>query len=306
MSLTNFIPELWSDTLLVKLFENLVFGNLFNGDYEGEITRMGDTVKINAIGDISVYNYTKDTDINPPQALTDAQMMLTITQAKYYDFEVDDVDAAQAHPTVMASAMEVAAFNMAEQMDLYYAGFYTDAVGTIGSAGAPIVPTVPTQANVGGGTTVYDYLVQLGQLLTQQKVPKKNRWCVVPPWITTFLIQDIRFTSFNTPDARATITSGKLDAAGGSNPDAYLGKVNGMDVYESVNAIHLGGGVGVSGSQDVILAAHPMAFTKAEGLKKTEAFRPPYRFADAVKGLALYGAKTIRPYAAAVAYLQHP
>ncbi len=44
---------------------------------------MGDTVKINSIGDVTIYNYTKDTDLNSPQALTDAQAMLTISQAKY-------------------------------------------------------------------------------------------------------------------------------------------------------------------------------------------------------------------------------
>lgn len=308
MSLNNFIPQLWADTLLAALRKNLVFGNLFNSDYEGTIQRMGDTVKINAIGDITITSYTKDTDLNPPQALTDAQTMLVINQAKYYNFEVDDVDAAQAHPAVMGEAMAWAAYRMGDQMDQFYASFYTDAIAAnlIGSAGAPVTPVVATQANVGGGQTVYDYLVVLGQYLTQSLVPKQGRWCVVPPWVKVFLVQDIRFTSFNTPEARLTITTGKLDASAGMASDAYLGQIDGMDIYESVNAPHLGGTSGISGSQDVVLAGHTMAFTKAEGIDKVEVYRPPYRFADAVKGLALYGAKTVRPYGTAVAYLQHP
>jgi hypothetical protein len=68
---------------LAALRKSLVYGNLFNTDYEGEISRMGDTVKINAIGDVTISNYAKDTDLNPPQALTDAQTMLVINQAKY-------------------------------------------------------------------------------------------------------------------------------------------------------------------------------------------------------------------------------
>jgi hypothetical protein len=83
LSLNSFIPQLWSDTILVALRKNLVYGALFNSDYEGQIQQMGDTVRINAIGDITISNYTKDTDINPPQALTDAQTMLTISQANY-------------------------------------------------------------------------------------------------------------------------------------------------------------------------------------------------------------------------------
>lgn len=308
MSLSNFIPQLWADTLLAALRVNLVYGNLFNTDYEGEIQRMGDTVRINAIGDITITSYTKDTDLNAPQALTDAQTMLTISQAKYYNFEVDDVDMAQAHPEVMTEAMSWAAYKLSLVMDQYFAGFYTDSISAnlIGSSGSPVTPVVATSANVGGGATVYDYLVVMSQYLTQQAVPKSARWCVIPPWGKTLLTQDIRFTSFNTPDARLTILSGKLDASAGMASDAYLGKVEGMDVYESLNAPHITGTSGVAGSVDVFLAGHTMAVTRAEGINKVEAYRPPYRFADAVKGLALYGAKTVRPYALSAAYLQHP
>lgn len=308
MSLANFIPQIWADMLLPALRLNLVYGNLFNGDYQGQIEKMGDTVKINAIGDITVNNYTKDTDLNPPQSLTDAQTMLVINQAKYYNFDVDDVDAAQSSVTVMQEAMSWAAYKVALGMDQFYAGFYTDALTSnlVGSSGSPVVPQAATQTNIGGGQTVFDYLVILGQYLTQAGVPKSGRWCVVPPWVKVLLVQDLRFTSFNTPEARATIASGKLDASAGMASDAYLGQIDRMDLYESVNAPHLGGTVGATGSQDVIIAGHRMALTKAEGINKVEAYRPPYRFSDAVKGLALYGAKTVRPYALAVAYLQHP
>jgi len=308
MSLNNFIPQLWADTLLAALRKNLVYGALFNEDYEGTIQRMGDTVKINAIGDITIYDYTKDTDLNAPQALTDAQSMLTISNAKYYNFEVDDVDQAQAHPEVMTEAMAWAAYKMSLTMDQYYAGFYTDAATTnlVGTSSGFVTPDVATYDKVGKGTTVYDYLVSLSQYLTEQAVPKQGRWCVVPPWVKTFLTQDPRFTSFNTDAGRATILTGKLDASAGEATDAYLGMIEGMSVYESLNAPNLGGTKGKSGSQDVVLAGHKMALTKAVGLVKTEAYRPPYRFADAVKGLALYGAKTVRPYALAAAYLQHP
>jgi len=308
LSINNFIPEVWSGVLLKALTPNLVYGNLFNSDYQGEITRQGDTVRITSIGDIEINDYSKDTDIKSPQALTDAQTTLSISQAKYYNFEIDDVDQAQSMPGIMAAAMEMAAYRLAQEMDRYYAGFYVDAISanTIGSADSPVTPDKPTYDKVGGGTTVYDYLIILNQLLTHQSVPKVGRWAVIPPWVKSALLQDPRFTSFNTPDARETITNGQLDASAGQAPDAYLGRIEKMDIYESVNAPHLAGDVGLAGSVDVIFAGHSMAVTKAAGLTKTEAYRPPSRFADAVKGLALYGAKTIRPYAVAAAYLRHP
>lgn len=308
MSLNNFIPQLWADSLLPALRKNLVYGNLFNDDYQGEVNEMGDTVRINAIGDISIYSYSKDTDMNAPQALTDTQTMLVINQAKYYNFEIDDVDAAQAHPKVMAEAMSWAAYKMALTMDNYFAGFYTDAVAAnlIGSSASPVIPNYATSTHLGDGTTLYDYLVVGAQYLSQQAVPLQGRWCVIPPWGKTLLTADQRFTSYNTPDARMTILSGKLDASAGKSGDAYLGKIEGMDIYESLNAPNIGGTPGQTGSQDVFMFGHTMAFTKAIGVNKLEAYRPPYRMADAVKGLAVYGAKTVRPYAVAVAYLQHP
>lgn len=308
MSLQSFIPQLWSDTLLVALRKNLVYANLANRNWEGQIKAMGDTVRISGIGSVTISNYVKDTDINAPQALTDAQTMLVISQAKYYNFEVDDVDAAQQHPEVMTEAMSYAAYQIADLMDQFVAGFYTDApsANTIGTSGSPVVPSTPISTNVGNGTTVYDYLVVLGQYLSQQNVPMQDRWCVIPLWATSYLTMDIRFTSFNTASARASLSGDTPLGNEGGKGDYYLGKIAGMDVYQSVNATHIGGTSGIAGSQDVVLAGHPMALTFAEGINKTEAYRPPYRFADAVKGLALYGAKTVRPQALAVAFLQHP
>ena len=307
MSLNNFIPQLWAGTILAAYRKNLVYANVVNRDYQGTIQQMGDTVKINAIGDITISNYTKDTDMNPPQALTDAQTMLTISQAKYYNFEIDDIDQAQAQPAVMGEAAAWAGFRAKDTIDQFIASFYTDAIAAnlIGTSVSFVTPVVPTQANIGAGTTTYDYLVQLCQFLDQQYVPDDgSRWCVVPPWVRTLLTQDIRWTSFNTPAAVGVI-QGSLKQAGG-NGNAYIGMINNMATYVSVNAPHLGGTVGIAGSQDVVIAGHANALSFALGIAKTEAYRPPYRFADALKGLFLYGAKTVRPYAMAVAYLQHP
>lgn len=320
MSLQNFIPQIWGDKLLAALRADLVFGNLVNRDYEGDIKAMGDTVRINAIGDITISNYSKDTSIGAPQVLSDAQTVLAITQAKMFNFGIDNVDAAQQHPKVMQEAMSLAGYNMALAVDNYLAGLYTEASASnlIGTSGAPVTVTVPTNTNVGGGTTVFDELVLLSQFLTQSKIPRQGRWVVIPPWCKTHLTMDIRFTSFNTAEARASIqqygfdpsgsdSSGNNDSGQGGPPaDAYLGMIDGMRVYESVNAVHIGGTVGITGSQDVIFAGHPMAWTYADGYQDIIAYQPPDRFGDAVKGLHLFGAKVTRPQGLAVAFLQKP
>lgn len=306
MSLNNFIPEIWSGQLLVNLRTELIYANLCNRDYEGEIQGQGDTVKINGIGRITVSSYTKDTDISSPQSLTGSQEMLIINQADYFNFAVDDVDAAMQKPKVMAEAMSWSAYELALKTDQFVAGFYTDAgAGAVGTSGSPVTPATGIDSNT--GTTMYDYLVHLSTLLTQNNVPMKGRWAVIAPWMTEMLLQSVRFTSFNTPAARQSIMDGQLDASGGAiQSDLYVGRINGMDVYQSNNAPLLSGTAGTSGAVNAVLAGHSMGVTYADAISKTEAYRPPLRFSDAVKGLHLYGAKVVRPNALAVGFFQHP
>lgn len=309
MSLQNFIPEIWSKQLLLTLRRTLVYAQLANTDYDGEISAMGDSVRINAIGDITVSNYTKDTSIGSPQQLTDAQTTLTISQAKFFNFAVDDVDKAQGNPAVMAEAMSFAGYRVRNQIDQYMAGFYTDAQATnlIGSAAAPVTVARGTQANIGAGQTLYDYLVSLDQLMLQNDVPDAgDGFVVMPAWGQTMLAQDIRFTSFNTPEAQAARRSGNPLGGAAAQVAGYIGDIGNMACYISNNAPHLGGTLGVAGSQDVFLAGHKIAWSYADNVQEVEGYRPPDRFADAVKGLHLYGAKVTRPQALAVGFFQMP
>ena len=102
----TFIPTVWAARLLTALEKSLVYGqaNVCNRDYEGEIRAAGNTVKIASIGDVSVQDYVKDTDIDPPEVLTDEIQTLTIDQQKYFNFYVDDVDRAQMNVSVLDEA----------------------------------------------------------------------------------------------------------------------------------------------------------------------------------------------------------
>ena len=87
MGLENFIPQIWSVKLFVRLRKALVFGNIVNTDYEGEITGAGDTVKINEIGPVTVSDYTKYSALTW-QELTSAQKSLLIDQQKSFSFTI--------------------------------------------------------------------------------------------------------------------------------------------------------------------------------------------------------------------------
>ncbi|MET3211305.1 UNVERIFIED_CONTAM: hypothetical protein ABIC26_004272 [Paenibacillus sp. PvR008] len=270
MTVQNFIPTIWSARLNESLKKNLVYGNVVNTDYEGEIQGQGSTVKINSIGAVTIGNYDKVAGIGNPQELDATQKTLVIDQAKYFNFQVDDVDAAQANVNLLDSGIVEASYGLANVVDQYLAGFYTEvkAENTIGNDTTPITPTKDT---------AYDLLIDLGVLLDENNVPESERFVVVPAWYYGLLLKDARFTK--DPNIIRT---------------GYVGDIDGMTVYKSNNVPN------TAGAKYKIIAGHKSAISFAGQVDSVEAFRPEKQFSDAVKGLQVFGAKCIKTEALAV------
>jgi hypothetical protein len=283
MALSNFIPSVWSARLLTNLNNAHVFANLCNRDYEGEISGIGDTVKINSIGNVTIGTYTKNTNISAVETLTDAQTTLLIDTARYFNFQVDDVDAVQQKPKVMDAAMQQAAWGLADVYDLLLAGLHseTPAANKVGSDVSPKAGGALT-----AGSAMYDYLVDLKVVLDSNNCPQVGRWVVVPPWAHGVMLKDSRFV--NATD------QGNLIRANG-----LVGRAAGFDVYMSNNVTYTGSGTTASWR---IMAGHAMTMSFAEQVTEVEAYRPELRFADAVKGLVVAGYKVVRPSILATLY----
>lgn len=250
MSVTNFIPTIWSARLLRHLDKKHVYANLLNRDYEGEIKNFGDTVKINQIGDVTIKNYQKSTDIEAPEELSGEQLMLTIDQAKYFNFGIDDVDAAQVNPKLMDKAMMRAAYGMNDVTDRFAASLLyvgADAGNTLGTDDSPIVPTA---------TDAYDTLVDLSTILTEANVPMDGRWVVVPAWFHGLLLKDKRFVGNGTDYNKAILEGGEVGVAAG------------FRVSLSNNVPN------TTGTKYKIIAGTNEAGSYAEQILKTEAYRP--------------------------------
>ena len=276
MAINNFIPAVWSAQLLTALRKNLVYANLCNRDYEGEIRAYGDQVKINSLGDVSVGQYSKNTDISAAQTLTDAQRILEINQSWYFNFQIDDVDKAQQKPKVMEEAMRNAAYALADKADQYVAGLYTEISGTntIGSDASPISIAVAAGQST---AAAYEKLVDLAVKLDEANVPKAARWVVLPPWYHGILLKDSRFISAGTLKTDEVLANG------------FVGRAAGFDIYTSNNVPN------TSNALYKVISGYSGAWSYAEQIADVEAYRPERRFADAVKGLHLYGAKVTRP-----------
>jgi N4-gp56 family major capsid protein len=273
MAVTNFISQLWSARLLYALDKAHVATNLVNREYQGIIANQGDTVHINSIGAITVKDYTKNTDIADPDALTTTEQTLVIDQCKYFNFQVDDVDNVQAAGDLVDTAMSRAAYSLADVADAYL--LKTIAAGaasgnTVGAASAPIALTA---------ANVYENIVKLRTKLDKANVPNPGRTIVVPPEVYALLLMDDRFA--------------KSDAAAGQSAllNGEVGRVAGFTVYMS-NNVRTGTGTDTGKTPYFEITAQvSTATTYAEQIIKTEAYRLEKRFADAVKGLHVYGAK---------------
>lgn len=273
MAVTTFIPELWSARLLYALEKAHVATNLVNRNYEGLIANQGDTVHINSIGAITVSDYTKNTDISAPAALTTTDQTLVIDQAKYFNFQVDDVDKAQAAGELVDTAMGRAAYALADAADAYLLKLIAAGAATDNVVGAASGPIALTAANV------YENIVKVRTKLDKANVPNTGRTIVVPPEVYALLLMDDRF-------AKNTATAGQDALING-----LVGRVAGFDVYMSNNvATGTGTDTGKTAYFEVT-AQVQAATTYAEQIIKTEAYRLEKRFADGVKGLHVYGAK---------------
>lgn len=271
MATTTFIPELWSARLLYALDKAHVATNLVNREYQGIIANQGDTVHINSIGAITVKDYTKNADIADPDALTTTDQTLVIDQCKYFNFQVDDVDNVQAAGDLVDTAMSRAAYSLADVADAYLLKTIAAGAASGNTVGASSGPIALTAANV------YENIVKLRTKLDKANVPNPGRTIIVPPEVYALLLMDDRFA--------------KSDAAAGQSAllNGEVGRVAGFTVYMS-NNVHTGTDTGKTPYFE-ITAQVSTATTYAEQIIKTEAYRLEKRFADAVKGLHVYGAK---------------
>lgn len=261
MAISTFIPELWAARLLEHYTRETLVANLVNRNYEGEIQQYGDTVHINSLEDVTVRDYTPNTDIAAPEQLTTVDQVMTIDHGKYFNFFLDDVDKVQARGDLMDAAMQHAAIQLAEDTESFIVGKIA-ADGGIKLSGTP------------SATNVYEEIIKIKTAMDTANVPRTGRHLVVPPSIEGYLLLDNRFVTGSAGEGRLT--------------EGAVARAAGFDIYVS-NAV-----------TDKILAFNTDSVTFANQITETVAYRPEAKFADAVKGLNLCGAKVTRPSAVAV------
>ena len=265
MAITNFIPTVWSENLYQALDRQYIGVAHCNREYEGEIKEKGNVVKICGIGNVSVSDYTKNTNMKAPDTLSDTVRELSINQAKYFNFQLDDVDRTQASPQLMELAMKNAANALANAADIYV-------YRQVNYAGHQAV------CNTLNGDSVIEALIDQRTYLMEQNVSDPGDIVIeVTPAVAALIMKEKMNLSTDNSDMME---------------HGCIGSIYGCKIFVSNN-------VPIS-YEDDYLAHRCMIRTKraiafADQLSEIEAYRPELRFADAVKGLHLYGAKVVYP-----------
>ena len=262
MAITNFIPTVWSETLYEALNKKYIAVNNCNRDFDGDIKEMGSKVKICGVGAVNVFEYTKNSDMNAAQTLSDTSAEIEINRAYAFNFQIDDIDRAQSNPKLMKAAMKVAASALANEADTHIFSLYEDAGNIVNNDSAD-------DANI------IDSIIAAREILYTNNVGDEGEIVLeVSPKIASIILK-----------AKLNLSNDIKDSAlnGG-----LLGNVAGCKIYVSNN-------IAKDGEAYKCFMRTKRAIAFAEQLSEIHAYRPETRFADAVKGLHLYGAKVVYP-----------
>lgn len=277
MSETNstysaFIPQVWSQKLNQMLEKNCVMLQCVNKNWEGDIKNQGDTVKIITPADVAVSTLTSDNI--EYSSLTPVSQDLVIDQKKFFAFKIDDVAQVQANTDIMEAHLANAKKAIEVVQDSYLLGLHTDVTESniVGSESAPITLDK---------STIYEHFVKLALALKNSDAVHAGvrPWVVINPDIEAYLLQSPEFIS-------------AYKVADETLREGAIGRIAGMDVLVSTNLVDVD-------SKYYVLAGTNEAITFASQLAKIESLRDKDSFSDLVRGLYLYGAKTVQPKALA-------
>lgn len=286
-----FTPVIYSKRVLLTLKKTAVVDEVTNTEFQGEISNMGDTVRIIKQPLMTVQSYTRGQVIQS-QDIIDEDITLVINQAFTCQFYLDDIEVRQSHIDYMNLTADAAAYAV---RDKYDSGVLTDMVN--GVAAANVIGTTGSELNVGfGGADDYTPLDLLSHLCTSldvQNVPDDGKRFIVaaPSFYEALRREDSKLIEAQ------VIGSGESSIVINENLWSKY-RVHGFRLYKSNNTP-----LNATSGNPVVLVGHTMATATAASILKNEIVRSPSSFGDINRTLFVYGDKVLRPSALGLAYV---
>ena len=118
----NFSPVIYSQKVQKAFRKSSICEDITNNDYFGDIANFGDSVKIIKEPEITVKEYSRGTQITA-QDIDDEDFTLTVDQAHYFAFKMDDIEDAHSHVNFMDMATDRAGYRLRDQYDQEVLGY---------------------------------------------------------------------------------------------------------------------------------------------------------------------------------------
>lgn len=255
MAVTNFIQSIWSKKiqddleLKCKLVDNCL------RDYEGDVKQAG-SVKILGVGEPTIGAYDSTTDITIEE-MSDKGQMLTIDQANYFAFYVDDVNQAQSVPGLKEKYQEKAVHGLAVARDTYVANLIKGATNS----------TVATNLTQDAVKTAIDNAIVA---LRERNFDEEGVIEITPAVYNVF------------KNCLITLST--------NNPEYIKKGIVGM--YDDFSVV-MSNNMAKDGSHAYCDVRGKKAIAFAGQINEVEALRAEKRFKDIIRGLDTFGAKVI-------------
>lgn len=261
MAVTNFIQSIWSKKiqddleLKTKLVQNCL------RDYEGDC-KYAASVKILGVGEptIGMYDGSKDITI---EEMSDKGQLLSIDQANYFAFYVDDVNQAQSVPGLKEKYQEKAVHGLAVARDTYVAGLIKGVTSNV---------TTATNLTREAVKTAIDAAI----VALRERNFDEEGVIEITPAVYNLFKNELITLSTNNPEY---IKKG------------IVGMYDGFEVMMSNNMAKDTSGSSTKYAYCDIRGKKAIAF--AGQINEVEALRAEKRFKDIIRGLDTFGAKVI-------------
>ena len=259
MAVTNFIQTIWSKKiqdsleLKTKLVQNCL------RDYEGDV-KFARSVKILGVGTPTIGDYTSESvgeNGISIEEMSDVGQTLTIDQANYFAFYVDDINQAQSVPGLAEKFQEKAVHGLAVKRDQYVASLIKAGTNT----------TTASARTTAGAMAAID----AGIVALRERNFDEDGVIEVTPGVYNLIKNELVALSTNNVDY---IKRG------------FVGNYDGFDVIMS-------NGLAKDSSYEYCDIRGKKAIAFAGQINEVESMRSEKYFKDIVRGLDTFGAKTI-------------
>ena len=289
----NFVPQIYSQKVLNFFRTKSTVEAITNSDYYGEISAFGDTVRVIKEPVITVSNYLRG-DTLTSQALADNQLTLALDQAKFFQFEVDDIETAISHIGWQALATDSAAYGLKNSFDQDV----LDLMSLEASVLAANISNDTEHANLLDLSTpdaLLNEISHLSTLLTLQDVPEEGRWLVISPvGMETLAKADSKLINMDFNGGISDLGNGLVSS--GKLRGFSLFMTNNAPTFQTLTTVH---------THDVLLAGHMSATATVSAILDTEVIRSTTTFADIIRGKHVYGRTVVRPEALAISHVTY-